>query len=87
MIAQGRWHIPSYALSLKDSALSVANNGDHIAVCHRAEQPYSVSRAGPHQRRSLLHGLAATILTGSVPDRVNHRNLVDLPGKTRFLTL
>ncbi|HTP07803.1 MAG TPA: hypothetical protein VMP08_06110, partial [Anaerolineae bacterium] len=53
MIVQGRWHTTSYALSLKDSSLSVAINGDHIVVCDRAGRLYSVYRAGLHQRRSL----------------------------------
>jgi radical SAM superfamily enzyme YgiQ (UPF0313 family) len=53
MIAQGRWHTTFYALSLKDSSLSVAINGDHIVVCDRAGRLYSVYRAGVHQRRSL----------------------------------
>src|SRR5512139_759895 len=53
MIAQGRWHTTSYALSLKDSSLSVAINGDHIVVCDRAGRLYSVYHAGRHQRRSL----------------------------------
>ena len=53
MIAQGRRHATWYALSLKDSSLSVAINGDHIAVCDRAGRLYSVYRAGFHHRRSL----------------------------------
>ena len=53
MIAQGRRHTTSYALSLKDSSLSVAINGDHIIVCDRAGRLYSVYRAGVHHRRSL----------------------------------
>src|SRR5512147_1932124 len=53
MIAQGRWHTTSYALSLKDSSLSVAINGDHIVVCDLAGRLYSVFRAGGHHRRSL----------------------------------
>ncbi len=53
MIVQGRWHTTSYAISLKDSSLSVAINGDYIAVCDRAGRLYSVYRAGLHQRRSL----------------------------------
>jgi hypothetical protein len=53
MIAQGRWHTTSYALSLKDSSLSVAINGDHIVVCDLAGRLYSVYRAGQHHRRSL----------------------------------
>jgi hypothetical protein len=53
MIAQGRWHTTSYALSLKDSSLSVAINGDHIIVCDLAGRLYSVFRAGLHHRRSL----------------------------------
>jgi hypothetical protein len=53
MIAQGRWHATSYALSLRDSSLSVAIDGDHIAVCDRAGRLYSVYRAGRHHRRSL----------------------------------
>jgi hypothetical protein len=53
MIAQGRWHTTAYALSLKDSSLSVAINGDHIVVCDRAGRLYSVFRSGVHHRRSL----------------------------------
>jgi hypothetical protein len=53
MIAQGRWQSTTYALSLKDSSLSVAINGDHIIVCDRAGRLYSVYRAGVHHRRSL----------------------------------
>jgi Radical SAM superfamily len=53
MIAQGRWHTTSYAISLKDSSLSLAINGDHIVVCDRAGRLYSVFRAGLHYRRSL----------------------------------
>ena len=53
MIAQGRWHTTFYAISLKDSSLSVAINGDHIVVCDRAGRLYSVYRAGLHYRRSL----------------------------------
>ena len=53
MIAQGRRRAISYALSLKDSSLSVAINGDHIVVCDRAGRLYSVYCAGHHQRRSL----------------------------------
>jgi hypothetical protein len=53
MIAQGRWHATSYALSLKDSSLSVAINGDQIIVCDRTGRLYSVYRAGLHHRRSL----------------------------------
>jgi hypothetical protein len=53
MIVQGRRHTTSYAISLKDSSLSVAINGDHIVVCDRAGRLYSVYRAGQHQRRSL----------------------------------
>lgn len=53
MIAQGRWHTTSYALSLKDSSLSVAINGDHVVVCDRAGRLYSVYCGGVHQRRSL----------------------------------
>jgi hypothetical protein len=53
MIIQGRWHATSYALSLKDSSLSVAINGADIAVCDRAGRLYSVYRAGVHHRRSL----------------------------------
>ena len=53
MIAQGRRHATSYALSLKDSSLSVALNGNHIVVCDRAGRLYSVYRAGRHHRRSL----------------------------------
>jgi hypothetical protein len=53
MIAQGRWHATSYAISLKDSSLSVAINGQHIVVCDRAGRLYSVYRAGLHHRRSL----------------------------------
>jgi hypothetical protein len=43
MIAQGRRHATSYALSLKDSSLSVAINGNHIVVSDRAG-PDSVAR-------------------------------------------
>jgi hypothetical protein len=53
MIVQGRRHATSYALSLKDSSLSVAINGDHIVVCDRTGRLYSVYRAGRHHRRSL----------------------------------
>jgi radical SAM superfamily enzyme YgiQ (UPF0313 family) len=53
MIAQGRWHTTSYALSLKDSSLSVAIKGDYVVVCDRAGRLYSVYRAGLHHRRSL----------------------------------
>jgi hypothetical protein len=53
MIAQGRWHTTFYAISLKDSSLSVAINGDYIVVCDRAGRLYSVYRAGLHHRRSL----------------------------------
>ncbi|CAG0929574.1 hypothetical protein TFLX_01372 [Thermoflexales bacterium] len=53
MIFQGRWHATSYALSLKDSSLSVAINGDYILVCDLAGRLYSVYQAGRHQRRSL----------------------------------
>jgi hypothetical protein len=53
MIAQGRRHATSYALSLKDSSLSVAINGNHIVVSDRAGRLYSVYRAGLHHRRSL----------------------------------
>jgi hypothetical protein len=53
MIAQGRRHTTSYALSLKDSSLSVALNGNHISVCDLAGRLYSVYRAGVHHRRSL----------------------------------
>jgi hypothetical protein len=53
MIAQGRWHTTFYAISLKDSSLSVAINGDPIVVCDRAGRLYSVYRAGLHHRRSL----------------------------------
>src|SRR5512139_2442652 len=52
MIVQGRWHATSYAISLKDSSLSVAINGDYIVVCDRAGRLYSVYRAGLHYRRS-----------------------------------
>jgi len=53
MIVQGRRHATSYALSLKESSLSVAVNGDHIVVCDRAGRLYSVYHAGLHHRRSL----------------------------------
>ncbi len=53
MIAQGRWHTTFYAISLKDSSLSVAINGDPVVVCDRAGRLYSVYRAGLHYRRSL----------------------------------
>jgi hypothetical protein len=53
MIVQGRWHATSYALSLKDSSLSVAINRDDIVACDRAGRLYSVFHAGRHQRRSL----------------------------------
>ena len=53
MIAQGRWHATSYALSRKDSSLSVAINGDHILVCDLAGRLYSVFHDGQHYRRSL----------------------------------
>ena len=53
MIAQGRWHTTFYAISLKDSSLSMAINGTHIVVCDRAGRLYSVYRAGLHHRRSL----------------------------------
>ena len=53
MIAQGRWHATSYALSLKDSSLSVAINRDDIVACDRAGRLYSVYRDGRHHRRSL----------------------------------
>lgn len=53
MIIQGRWSGTAYAISLKDSSLSVAINGDHILVCDLAGRLYSVYHAGRHQRRSL----------------------------------
>lgn len=53
MIAQGRWHATTYALSLKDSSLSVAINRDDIVVCDLAGRLYSVLHDGRHQRRSL----------------------------------
>ena len=53
MIAQGRWHATSYALSLKDSSLSVAINRDDIVACDLAGRLYSVFHDGRHQRRSL----------------------------------
>ncbi len=53
MIVQGRWQTTSYALSLKDSSLSVAINGKDIVVCDRAGRLYSFYRAGLHHRRSL----------------------------------
>src|SRR5512143_2063138 len=53
MIIQGRQRTTSYAISLRDSSLSVAINGDHIVVCDLAGRLYSVYHAGRHQRRSL----------------------------------
>src|SRR5512147_706530 len=53
MIIQGRWSGTVYAISLKDSSLSVAINGDHILVCDLAGRLYSIYHAGRHQRRSL----------------------------------
>ncbi len=53
MIAQGRWHTAFYALSLKDSSLSLAINGDPIVVCDRAGRLYSVFHDRLHYRRSL----------------------------------
>ena len=58
MIAQGRWHATSYALSLKDSSASVAIKGDHIVACDLAGRLYSVFHSSPdgrsqHYRRSL----------------------------------
>jgi hypothetical protein len=53
MIAQGRWHATTYALSLKDSSLSVAINRDDIVACDRAGRLYTTFHAGRHHRRSL----------------------------------
>jgi hypothetical protein len=53
MIAHGRWQTTSYALSFKDSSLSVAINGDHVLVCDLAGRLYSVYHSGVHHRRSL----------------------------------
>jgi hypothetical protein len=53
MIAQGRWHATTYALSLKDSSLSVAINRDEIVACDRAGRLYTAFYDGRHHRRSL----------------------------------
>jgi hypothetical protein len=53
MIAQGRWHAASYALSLKDSSLSVAINWDEIVACDLAGRLYTAFFDGRHHRRSL----------------------------------
>ncbi len=53
MIAQGRWHATSYALSLKDSSLSVAINRADIVACDLAGRLYTAFYAGRHHRRSL----------------------------------
>ena len=53
MIAQGRWHATHYALSLKDSSLSVAIDRDEIVACDRAGRLYTVFQGGRHHRRSL----------------------------------
>jgi hypothetical protein len=74
MITQGRWHTTAYALSLKDSSLSVAINGDHIVVCDLAGRLYSVFRAGVHYRRSLN----GSILQKWVTDE-RQRRWVDQP--------
>jgi hypothetical protein len=53
MIVQGRWRATSYALSLKDSSLSVAINGDEIVACDLAGRLYTAYDHGRHHRRSL----------------------------------
>jgi hypothetical protein len=53
MIAQGRWHATSYALSLKDSSLSVAINRDEIIACDLAGRLYTAFFQNRHHRRSL----------------------------------
>ena len=53
MIAQGRWHATTYALSLKDSSFSVAINRDEIIACDLAGRLYTAFYDGRHHRRSL----------------------------------
>jgi hypothetical protein len=53
MIVQGRWHATHYALSLKDSSLSVAINRDDIVACDRAGRLYTAFYQNRHHRRSL----------------------------------
>ncbi len=85
MIAQGRRRTTSYALSLKDSSLSVAINGDHIIVCDLAGRLYSVFHAGVHHRRSLNGSILQkwTPPVGATAER--HRRWLDPVEADRLL--